>query len=84
MAIHAVFTTHVGLVLRWEDQTVVLDNVADPSTPAKVLLGPDQYTAALAKECFEAVKAHYEERARLEGEGQTKEASELGFSWRPR
>ena len=72
MAIVDVFTTHVGLILRWEqtgkEGEVVLDNVFDPTTPAKRLYPKAGviYTQAGAKACFEEIKEHYEERAKAE------------------
>ena len=70
MPIHAVYvsSTDPPLTLRWESEKgtgqVVLDNVADSTTPAKVLYPrPDQtYSAQDAKEVFDYTQAHFEAR----------------------
>ena len=70
MPIHAVYVTSTDppLTLRWESEKgtgqVVLDNVAEPSVPAKVLYPrPDEpYNARDAQEVFDYTQAHYEAR----------------------
>ena len=67
MSIIAVFvtTTDPPLTLRLESDGVVLDNVADPTTPAKRLYPRpgEMCNAKAAKEVFEYTKDHYERRA---------------------